>query len=57
MRAGASGKLYYAVSLHHPSPLDQQAASAAAPEPAQPGARSGGFQAPAGFVLKGQPSR
>ena len=45
------------MSLHQPSPLDEQEASAAASNPAQPGAHPGGFQAPAGFVLKGRCSR
>ena len=53
--AGASGKRFYAVALHQPSPLDAQAAAPdqAAQSGAKAGAPAGSFEAPAGFVLKG----
>jgi hypothetical protein len=43
------------VSLHQPSPLDAPAAPDQAAQPAKAAALAGGFEAPAGFVLKGAP--
>ncbi len=46
------------VSLHKPTPVDSQEEAAASQSAAATanGALPGGFQAPAGFVLKGVPS-